>query len=51
VPLRLNHNPPEAKNWLIIINLAPPVPRKVMVSAEGLLPFMANKIIGYPDIF
>ncbi len=36
VPSRLSHNPPEASNWVDVIILAPPVPRKVMVSGGGL---------------
>ena len=35
VPLRFSQMPPEASSWLATTILAPPVPRKVMVSAGG----------------
>ena len=41
VPSKLSHRPPEARSCLVTTNLAPAVPRKVMVSPEGLLSTMA----------
>ena len=34
VPLKFSHRPPEAASCLVTINLAPAVPRKVIVSVE-----------------
>ncbi len=51
MPLRLSHRPPEARNWLATIILAPAVPRKVMVSLDGLLSSIANVTIEHSCIF
>ena len=45
VPFRFSHKPPEARIWDIIMNLAPPVPRKVIVSPGGVLVFIDNVTI------
>ena len=45
VPLRLSHKPPEARIWLATIILAPAVPRKVIVSLDGLLSVIASVTI------
>ena len=51
MPLRLSHKPPEARIWLATIILAPAVPRKVMVSLDGLSSFIANVTIEQGNIF
>ena len=51
VPLRFSHKPPEARIWLIAMNLAPPVPKKVMVSLDGLSSVMTNLTIEDSCIF
>jgi len=47
VPLKFSHKPPEARIWLATIILAPAVPRKVMVSLDGLLSAITNVTIGH----
>jgi len=51
VPLKSSHKPPEARIWLATIILAPAVPRKVMVSLDGLLAAIANVTIEHSCIF
>jgi len=51
VPLKLSHKPPEARIWLATIILAPAVPRKVIVSLDGLLASIANVTIEHSYIF
>ncbi|MBA7549301.1 hypothetical protein ES705_41780 [subsurface metagenome] len=51
VPLKLSHRPPEARIWLATIILAPAVPRKVMVSLDGLLASIASVTIEHGCIF
>ena len=45
MPLKLSHKPPEARIWLATIILAPAVPRKVIVSLDGLLSSIADVTI------
>ena len=51
VPLRFNHKPPEAASCLATMNLAPAVPRKVMVSPDGFLFSTADLTIEYSRVF
>jgi hypothetical protein len=51
VPLKFSHKPPVARSWLIIMNLAPPVPRKVTVSLKGLFSSIVNINIEYGRLF
>ncbi|GAJ15110.1 unnamed protein product [marine sediment metagenome] len=51
MPSKFSHKPPEAKTWEIMVNLAPPVPKKVIIFSGELLPSMANVTIRYRGTF
>ena len=51
VPLRFSHKPPEARIWLATIILAPPVPKKVIVSGDEFSSSMVNITIEDSHIF
>ena len=51
MPPEFSHMPPEARIWLATIILAPPVPRKVIISPDGLLFSTTDVTIEQGDTF